>query len=302
MSQSPSPFDAASPLFAQLPGMNAMQDALAFVKNMWGGGMPSPGVAMPSLSVDGINKQIADLKAVESWLALNMNMLRGTIQALEVQSATFTTLQTMGETMQAAMQPAVAAAQPVTEAMQAQMPGAFFGKSAGTPEKADPTQASTAQIWQSESPFSFQPPTAEKPPAPAAEPAREDGAAASPADGMSSDGAAMAGIPPFANPAAWWNLLQDQFRQAAETAAASMEEPAAPKPRAARSSASKAGSAKKTAAKSSARTSAAPDGAKRSAARGGSTAKSAAARKKSAAGTTRGTSARGSGGGRARKA
>lgn len=302
MSQSPSPSDAAAAAFAQLPGMSAMQDALAFVKNMWGGGMPSPGMAMPSLSVDGINKQIADLKAVESWLALNMNMLRGTIQALEVQSATFSTLQTMGETMQAAIQPAMAAAQPVTEAMQAQMPGAFFGKPAGAPEKADPSQASSTQIWQSESPFSFSPPTAEKPPAPAEEPARESDAAASPAGGARPEGAAMTGIPPFANPAAWWNLLQDQFRQAAETAAASLEEPPAPKPRAARSKPPAAGVVKKTAAKSSTRSSAAPDGVKRAAARGGSAAKSTGARKKSSVASVARTSARGAGNGRARKA
>src|SRR3954447_9664854 len=118
-------------------GAGAMTDTLEFVKNMWGG-MKIPGMAMPTLSVDDINKQIADLKAVESWLTLNMNMLRGTIQALEVQSATISTLQSMGENMSAMMQrgPGTQAASPA---------GGFSGF---------------------EPDFSFAPPTAEKPPAP----------------------------------------------------------------------------------------------------------------------------------------
>jgi len=85
-----------------LPGFDAMADTMEFVKNMWGGmKTPStgiPGMVMPTLSVEEINKQIADLKAVETWLNANMTMLRGTIQALEVQSATIATLRTMGET------------------------------------------------------------------------------------------------------------------------------------------------------------------------------------------------------------
>jgi hypothetical protein len=79
-----------------MPGANAMGDTLAFVKQLWGS-MKIPGIAMPSLSPEDIDKQIADLKAVESWLQVNMNMLRGSIQALEVQSATLTALRSVGE-------------------------------------------------------------------------------------------------------------------------------------------------------------------------------------------------------------
>ena len=79
-----------------MPGANAMGDTLAFVKQLWGS-MKIPGMAMPSLSPEDIDKQIADLKAVESWLQVNMNMLRGSIQALEVQSATLTALRSVGE-------------------------------------------------------------------------------------------------------------------------------------------------------------------------------------------------------------
>ena len=79
-----------------LPGAGAMDDTLEFVRNMWGA-MKIPGMSMPSMSPDDINKQITDLKAVESWLQMNMNMLRTTIQTLEVQSATLSAIQTMGQ-------------------------------------------------------------------------------------------------------------------------------------------------------------------------------------------------------------
>lgn len=96
------------PNMPNLPGFDAMADTMEFVKNMWGGmkapAAGIPGMVMPTLSVEEINKQIADLKAVEAWLNANMTMLRGTIQALEVQSATISTLRTMGETFGANMQ------------------------------------------------------------------------------------------------------------------------------------------------------------------------------------------------------
>ncbi len=92
-----------------LPGAGAMNDTLEFVRNMWGA-MKIPGMSMPSMSPDDINKQITDLKAVESWLQMNMNMLRTTIQTLEVQSATLSAIQTMGQSFSHA-----ATSRPATE-------------------------------------------------------------------------------------------------------------------------------------------------------------------------------------------
>ena len=79
-----------------LPGAGVMNDTLEFVRNMWGA-MKIPGMSMPSMSPDDINKQITDLKAVEAWLQMNMNMLRTTIQTLEVQSATLSAIHAMGQ-------------------------------------------------------------------------------------------------------------------------------------------------------------------------------------------------------------
>ncbi len=116
-----------NPNIPNMPGFGVMTDSLEFVKNLWGSmGIPGtnipgasmpnmqgmPGMVMPTLSLEEINKKIADLKAVESWLALNMNMLRTTIQALEVQSATIATLQTMGQNFAASIHSPISGATP----------------------------------------------------------------------------------------------------------------------------------------------------------------------------------------------
>ncbi len=209
-----------------IPGVGAMTDTLEFVKNLWGG-MKVPGMAMPSLSVDEVNKQITDLKAVESWLNVNMSMLRSTIQALEVQSATLAALQTMSTSMnslaKAGMSHAAAAAPSTPSA------------------PAAPSAPS----------FSFDPPVADKPATPggassASQPARPSEPPQANAD--------MANGAAFANPAAWWNLLQDQFKQAVSTAVAAepatespqKTKPEAVKPRARKSAAPAKKSAKRS--------------------------------------------------------
>jgi len=178
--------------------MPGMTDTLEFVKNLWGGmnipgampGMPSipgmPGLSNPGLSVEDLDKKIADLKTVESWLNLNLGMLRGTIQALEVQRGTLAALKAMGDSMAQAMNQTGAAsdaamapfAQFFTQAAQA-------ASAPATPSAPSATSAGT------------QPPAKEAEAAPA---------------GAEAPNAAM----PAA--VAWWNLLQEQFRQAVVSA------------------------------------------------------------------------------------
>ncbi|MBD8725596.1 hypothetical protein IFT43_19730 [Oxalobacteraceae sp. CFBP 13708] len=164
------------------PPMPGMTDTLEFVKNLWGGmqipgtmpGMPPlPGAGM---SVEDLDKKIADLKAVEAWLTLNQNMLHGTIQALEIQRGTLATLKAMGDSMAQAMGQSKVGESSVAPFAQ------FFAQMAQT--ATPPAQTPPA-------------PTPPPPPAPDAPQAVPDAA-----------GAAM----PAA--VAWWNLLQDQFRHA----------------------------------------------------------------------------------------
>jgi len=172
-----------NPSMPNIPGIGAMTDTLDFVKNLWGG-MGIPGMIMPTLSVEEINKQISDLKAVESWLTLNMNMLRSTIQALEVQSATISTLQSMSATLSAAVKPS------------------GRKEAAPAPEKAA------------------------EPPAEAPKPASASAPESAPKPTSTATDSGAGSTAPIGNPAIWWNMLQDQFKQAVNTAMAS-EAPAA---------------------------------------------------------------------------
>ncbi|MEK7736356.1 MAG: PhaM family polyhydroxyalkanoate granule multifunctional regulatory protein [Pseudomonadota bacterium] len=74
------------------------QDPLEFLKSMWGGmGFPLPGMVTPTLDVGDLDKRIADLKAVEGWLKMNLNMLQASIQGLEMQRLTLAALQALGQ-------------------------------------------------------------------------------------------------------------------------------------------------------------------------------------------------------------
>ena len=74
-----------------------MPDPLEMLKKMWAPmGLPMPGMpgmVTPSFNAADIEKRIADLKSVENWLSMNLNMLRMSIQGLEMQQATIAAMQ-----------------------------------------------------------------------------------------------------------------------------------------------------------------------------------------------------------------
>ncbi|HRE18903.1 MAG TPA: hypothetical protein PLW86_17845 [Rhodocyclaceae bacterium] len=73
-------------------------DPLNFVKNLWGNmGFNLPGMVTPTFDVNELEKRINDLKAVEGWLRMNLSMLQMTIQGLEMQRATLSVVQAMGD-------------------------------------------------------------------------------------------------------------------------------------------------------------------------------------------------------------
>ncbi|WP_416347310.1 PhaM family polyhydroxyalkanoate granule multifunctional regulatory protein [Denitromonas sp.] len=73
-------------------------DPLEFVRSMWNNmGFSLPGMVTPTLDVDELEKRIADMKAVEGWLKMNLNMLQMSIQGLEMQHATLSAIKAMGE-------------------------------------------------------------------------------------------------------------------------------------------------------------------------------------------------------------
>lgn len=75
---------------------NSAQDPLEFVRGMWSSmGFSLPGMVTPTLDIDELDKRIADLKAVEGWLKMNLNMLQMTTQGLEMQRAAIAAVQAM---------------------------------------------------------------------------------------------------------------------------------------------------------------------------------------------------------------
>jgi len=98
-----------------------LPDPFELLKKMWGPmGLP----LAPLLDPNDIEKRIADLRSVESWLSMNMNVLRMTIQGLEMQKATLAAFQ--------AMQP---------------RPGAPPAGGAGAAAAAEAPPASAADAW-----------------------------------------------------------------------------------------------------------------------------------------------------------
>ena len=64
-------------------------DPFEMFRRLWGPlGVPLPGMSMPTLDPAEVEKRIADLRSVEAWLNMNLNMVRFSIQGLELQKAT----------------------------------------------------------------------------------------------------------------------------------------------------------------------------------------------------------------------
>ena len=115
-----------------------MPDPLEMLKKMWAPmGLPMPamsGMVTPSFNVTDMEKRIADLKSVENWLSMNLNMLRMSIQGLEMQQATIAAMQ---QGMQAAQQAVQRAAPHMAQGAPAFNAPGF--NPTGTPPGASPT-------------------------------------------------------------------------------------------------------------------------------------------------------------------
>ena len=102
-------------MFGTIPEFN---QSLDMFKTMWGQGAAAQagqfpfttdaskaaggfGAAFPGMDLEELEKRIKDLKSVENWLNLNLNILKSTIQGLEVQHATMMALKSFGDAVSA---------------------------------------------------------------------------------------------------------------------------------------------------------------------------------------------------------
>ena len=64
------------------------QDPFEMFRRLWGPlGVPIPGMAVPTFDPKEVEKRVAELRSVEAWLQMNLNMVKLSIQGLEMQRA-----------------------------------------------------------------------------------------------------------------------------------------------------------------------------------------------------------------------
>jgi hypothetical protein len=77
---------------------DAPSDPFEMFRRLWGPlGVPLPGMAMPTLDPQEVDKRIAELRSVEAWLTMNLNMVKFSIQGLELQRAALDAMRTTME-------------------------------------------------------------------------------------------------------------------------------------------------------------------------------------------------------------
>jgi hypothetical protein len=169
--------DASNAFSNLVPGFDFLQ---GLVKNA-GAAMPGMGQWIaPTLDPEELDKRISELKTVQFWLEQNARMLAASIQALEVQRMTLSTLKSMNVSMS-----------DLTESLKIRMPEAAAAPAAAAPA---PSMFSAAP-----------------PPAAAAAPPAPPPAAEAPATPPTAP-------PGVIDPMQWWGALTQQFSQLAARA------------------------------------------------------------------------------------
>ena len=119
--------DPTASFAKMVPGFEFLQ---GLVKNA---GAAIPGIGSwvaPTIDPAELEKRIGELRTVQFWLEQNARMLGATIQALEVQRMTLSTLKTMNVQME-----------DLRDSLQIKMPGATASKAATSGAEAEPDDA-----------------------------------------------------------------------------------------------------------------------------------------------------------------
>jgi hypothetical protein len=71
-----------------MPDDKSPQDPFEMFRRLWGPlGVPIPGMAVPTFDPKEVEKRITELRSLEAWLNMNLNMIKLSIQGLELQRA-----------------------------------------------------------------------------------------------------------------------------------------------------------------------------------------------------------------------
>lgn len=173
-------FNQDNPLFTSMNMMRQMWEGMA--QNPMGLSTPSAGIP----SAEDLDKRIKELRAVENWLRLNLSMLSSTIQGLEIQRSTLSTLQSFAQGGLAAM-PGLAEAmtQATMQSMGQQAANQTSSESPKSNANMEQNEGTTTQTTQDTD--------------------------------QASESLVQAGQ-------AWWGLMQQQFETLAQATAQSMQQ------------------------------------------------------------------------------
>lgn len=216
-----------------LPGMGQNSDlsgnpllaSMEMMRQAWAGltgpgGLASSLPMAPPMNLEDLDRRIAELRSVENWLRMNLSMLSSTIQGMEVQRSTISTLRAFVDSasrMDVGAGQESGAASPLEVALGLK-PAPKTARSA----EAGSARGGSAQSGAAQSGHAA--PGNEKELVGAQSGANPEGAGASAAAGPETAAAMSEQMGAAAQSAsrAWWDLLQQQFNQIAAATAASM--------------------------------------------------------------------------------
>ena len=199
------------PNFAKLvPGFDFLQ---GLVKNA-GSALPSMGQwVAPTLNPEELQKRIDELKTVQFWLEQNAKMLGTTIQALEVQRMTLSTLKTMNVQM-TDLRDAMKVAPVASAGAAASAAAGSVANSFGADALMQAARNAMGNIAGMAKPAAAAP-EPQPAPEPAPAPAPKAKPKAEPAKAADAPAVAASGV---VDPMQWWGALTKQFTQLAATA------------------------------------------------------------------------------------
>jgi hypothetical protein len=73
---------------------DSAKELFEFFQKMWNPmSFPIPGMFQPTMSVEEVEKKIAELQSVENWLKMNLTFVQMTMKTLEMQKSALQTIQ-----------------------------------------------------------------------------------------------------------------------------------------------------------------------------------------------------------------
>lgn len=215
------------------PGSNPLVQSFEMMQKAWSA-LGAPGVVNAGIpgaqtfNLDELERRLTELRAVEHWLKLNLNMLEATIRALEVQRVTLSTLQSFTDSL-ASMAP---------EAARGAAPWSMFfpfGSPAPESRSAGDSAASgsarhTARATRTDDAAGAQAPDSERATGATQQPSPSSSASGAPPSSGDPSSTQQAAAAMTAAQQAWWNALQSQFSQLAAAAASTLPGAAAKAP------------------------------------------------------------------------